>query len=287
MSFLGNLFGGQPKQVAVQTTSSTPPSYALPYLKSSLKRAEDVYQTPQEYYPEQTWIDFAPATMAALDRGEARAMAGSPLVRGAQDFIGTTMGGGFLNPAAAMLQETARGDYLSGENPYLAAALQPAIDRVQGMYSRMGRLGSGANVAALTGALAPTYAQNYATERAHQLAAQRSIGDLAQTDLMNRYKAAAAAPGMAAEDYGDIGKLAAFGAAREQKTGEELADQMARFNFLQSREQESLANFLSSVRGGTMGSTQAQPIYGDPAGSAIGNLATLGQAAYYGSKLFG
>jgi hypothetical protein len=113
MSFLGNLFGGGTQQIGEQTTTSGPPGYAMPYLESALKRAEGIYQTPRSEFPEQTWVDFAPPTLMALGRGEARAMAGSPLARSAQNFIGTTMGGGFLNPAAAMLQETAGGDYLS------------------------------------------------------------------------------------------------------------------------------------------------------------------------------
>jgi hypothetical protein len=134
--------------------------------------------------------------------------------------------------------------------------------------------------------LAPTYARSYATERGHQLAAQRSIGDLAQRDFANRYQAARDAPVFAAEDYRDIEKLAAFGMAREQKTGEQLEDQKARFSFLQNREQEALRSFLASVGGATMGGTATQPIYGDPFGQGVGNLATLGQAAYYGSQAF-
>ena len=281
MSFLGDLFGGGSKQTSIATSTNSPPAYAQQYLTSGLERAEELYNTPREYYPGQTYADFSPTTQTALDRGEARAMAGSPLVSGAQNFVNTAMQGGFLNPAAAMLQGTAQGDYLDSGNPYLSAALQPAIDKIQGQFSQSGRLGSGANMSAMTSALAPVYAQNYATERANQLAAQRSIGDLAQTDFRNRAGAAAMAPGMAAEDYTDIGKLAGFGLAREQKTAEQLADNVARYNFLQNEPQQRLANFMALVKGGTVGSQSSQPIYSDPTSSAIGNIATLGAGAKF------
>ena len=275
MSFLGDMFGGGSKQVSTMQTASGPPAYALPYLESGLARAEDVYQRPRDYYPGQTYVDFSPASKAALELGETRALLGSPLLRGAQDFAATAMGGGFLNPAAAMLDPTARGDYLSGGNPYLAAALEPAIDRVSGQFSGAGRYGSGAHAAAMMGALAPTYAQNYATERQNQLAAQRGIGQLAQQDLANRFQAAGGAPALAREDYGDVGQLAKIGLAREQKTAEALAEDIARFNFVQSEEERRLQNYLSGIRGGTYGQTGTQPIYGDQTSSAIGNIGTI------------
>lgn len=285
MSFLGNLFGGSTKQTDTRTTTNDPPAYAQPFLTSALNRAEEVYQTPRSYFPGQTWVDFAPATLEALNRGEARAYAGSPLARSAKDFMGTALGGGFINPAAAQLGETARGDFLGG-NPFLTAALQPVRDRISGQFSGAGRYGSGAHAAAMTGALAPVYAENYARERANQLAAQRSIGNLAQSDFQNRFAAAAAARPLADADYTDIGRLAGIGQAREQQTAKQLTDEMARFDFLQNLPQERLTNFINTVRPSTVGNRASQPIYSNPTSSAIGNIAALGQAANYISKLF-
>tara|TARA_R100000808_G_scaffold5889_5_gene17784 strand:+ start:880 stop:1749 length:870 start_codon:yes stop_codon:yes gene_type:complete len=287
MNFLGDLFGSKPEVTSVATTTSGPPAYAEPYLKDAFKWAQDLYKTPREYYPGQSWVDFSPATAAALDRGEARAMAGSPLVSGAQHFVNTAMGGGFTNPATELLMQSAQGDFLSGSNPYLAAAMQPAIDQIQGQFSLGGRLGSGANMSAMTSALAPVYAQNYATERSNQLAAQNAIANLGQLDFQNRMSAAGMAPTLAAEDYTDIGRLIGFGTAREEKTAEKLADAMSRWNFLENEEMERLNNYLAAVKGGTMGSTTSQPIYSDPTSSAIGNLSGLAGAAYLASKVFG
>ncbi len=43
MSIIGDIFGGKPEQVAVQTISSNPPAYAQPFLTSVMNRAEDIY----------------------------------------------------------------------------------------------------------------------------------------------------------------------------------------------------------------------------------------------------
>lgn len=286
MSFLGDIFGGGSKQISTAVTQNEPPAYAKPYLESGLERGEELFNQPREYYPDQTFVDYSPASLEAISRGETRALTGSPLLSNAQNFTNATLGGGFVNPAIAGLQSTADGDFLAANNPYLSAAMQPAIDQVQGQFSRAGRLGSGANMSAMTSALAPVYAQNYQNERTNQLAAQRAIGGYAQSDLQNRVNAASFAPSLAQADYSDIGQLAKFGMAREQKTGEALADDIARFNFLQNEPGERLANYMANVKGGTFGSSASQPIYGDPTSSAIGNIANLGMAANLFSKAF-
>jgi hypothetical protein len=286
MSFLGDIFGGNSKQISTAVTTQEPPAYAKPYLESGLARGEELFNKPREYFAGQTHVDFDPATEEALRVGEARARSGSPLLAGAQDFTSGVMGGGFTNPAIAQLQGTAQGDYLASGNPYLSAAMQPAIDQVQGQFSQAGRLGSGANMAAMTGALAPIYADNYARERQNQLAAQRAIGGYAQNDLQNQFLAAGAAPALAAADYSDISQLASYGQAREGKAGEVLSGDIARHNFLQNEPGERLANFMANTKGGTFGGTNTQPIYGNPTASAIGNVANLGAAANLFSRAF-
>ena len=64
------------KQTGVQTTTSAPPDYALPYLEKAMEGAEDIYENhPQTYYPGQTYTDFSPETMGAITAGEKRASA--------------------------------------------------------------------------------------------------------------------------------------------------------------------------------------------------------------------
>jgi len=287
MSFLGKLFGGGSQQTGVHTSVSEPPAYALPYLEHSLTGARDIYETPGQYYPNQTYVDFSPTTSSALGAGEARATAGNPLLGNAQGFTQAAMGGGFVNPAAAMLNQTARGDFLQNNNPYFAAAMQPAIDRVQGQFSRSGRLGSGANMSAMTSALAPMYAQDYNRERQNQIAAQGQIGSLAQQDFANRMGAARMAPVLAQADYADIDRLSTYGQIRDQKSAEALSDDIARWNFTQNEPTQRLQNYLAAVRGGTFGGSETRPIYSNPVGEGISNVANLGAAAKFFSDAWG
>ena len=289
MSFIGDLFGGDdPEQVSIaQTeTSSEPPAYAKPYLERVLGEAETLFDAPSTFFPGQTFIDFSAPTQAALDAGEARAMAGTPLTPATTASV--LRGLDFSNPATDMLMKTARGDYLEEGNPYLDAALQPVRDRVMGEFSRGNRLGSGANISALTSAMAPVYAENYERERARQEAAAQALGRLGQGDAQIQQRAAALAPTAAAFDYDDIGRLAQFGQAREVKAAEQLADEMARFDFLQNEPLRRLQNFAGLVRGGTIGGEQSstQPIYANPTSSGIGNLATLGAAGKFAKDIF-
>ena len=289
MSFIGDLFGGDDTEqvsIAQTDTSTEPPAYAKPFLERVLKESETLFEAPSTFFPDQTFIDYSAPTLAALDAGEARAMAGTPLNPATTASV--LRGLDFSNPATDMLMQTARGDFLGG-NPFLEAALQPAIDQIQGQFSQAGRLGSGANVAAMTNALAPIYAQDFARERALQQQAQTALGGLAQGDVRLQQQAAALAPQAAAFDYDDIGRLATFGQARELKAAEQLADEMARFDFLQNEPLRRLQNFAGLVRGGTIGNQQisTQPIYGNPTSTGIGNLGTLATAAGTIGQMFG
>ena len=280
MSFLGNMFGNK---TDISRSYSGPPPYAEPYYKRALDWSEDVSGTPLKYYPGATTVGFSDPTLEGLSMGEARARAGSPLVSGAEDFIGDTVGGGFTNPALAMLHKTAAGDFM-GANKYLTGAMQPGLDAIKGQFAAGGRLGSGANIGAMTAHMAPIFARNYERERANQLAAQRAIGQMSQEDLMNRFRAADMAPDIAAAGYDDSDRLLKYGAMREAKEGEKMTADMAKYDWLQNEEQKRLSNFLANIRGGTVGSTNTRPVYSNPAGQLFGNLATLGQGAYFGKK---
>ena len=280
MSFIGDLFGGGDDKVTTvsNTSTSTPPAYALPHLTRILGEAENLFEQPRDFFPSKTYTDFSEPTLAALGAGEARAVAGSPLIPQAQGALSGALG--FTNPATDFLTATARGDFLNEGNPFLEAALQPAIDRVQGQFSQAGRLGSGANISALTSALAPTYAADYDRERGRQIQAQRSLGELANQEQRTRMAAAAMAPTAASADYDDIGRLAQFGAAREAKAGEALRDQMARFDFLQNEPAQRLAEYAALTKGGTVGGDTASqtPYFSNPTQQGIGNVLGLAGA---------
>ena len=276
MSFIGDLFGGGDEVTTVaQTSTSEPPAYALPHLTRVLTEGENLFEQPRSFFPGKTYTDFSAPTLAGLGAGEARAAAGNPLIGQAQGAVSGAMD--FANPATDYLTQTARGDFLNANNPHLAAALQPAIDRVQGMYSRAGRLGSGANLGAVTQAIAPVYAQQFERERGRQMQAQQMLGDIANQQQRTRMAAATMAPGTAAADYDDINRLVGYGAAREAKAGEVLRDQMARHDFLQNEASQRLAEYAALARGGTIGSTGTTqtPYFSNPTQQGLGNLATV------------
>ena len=277
MSFIGDLFGGGDDEVTTvaQTSTSEPPAYALPHLTRVLSEGQNLFEQPRSFFPGKTYVDFSAPTLAGLGAGEARAAAGNPLIGQAQGAVSGAIN--FANPATDLLTQTARGDFLNANNPHLAAALQPAIDRVQGMYSRAGRLGSGANLGAVTQAIAPVYAQQFDRERGRQMQAQQMLGGLADQQARTRMAAAAMAPGTAAADYDDINRLLAFGSAREGKAAEKLRDDMARFDFLQNEPAQRLAEYAALTRGGTIGgsSTTNTPYFSNPTQQGIANIANI------------
>ena len=145
---------------------------------------------------------------------------------------------------------------LMGTNPLMAAAFRPVVEQVEAQASKAGRYGSGYQQAALGQALAP-YAYN---------AQQAAIAQAPQ----------ARAFGMA-----DLETLAGVGAAREAQSAAELQADIDRFNFEQAQPLSSLANYMATVQGGTVGSDKVTPYFRNPTGdflSGLSGLAGLGKS---------
>ena len=134
---------------------------------------------------------------------------------------------------------------LTGKNPLMAAAFRPAIEAVQAEASKAGRYGSGYQQAALAQALAPMAYQ----------AQQQAI---------------AQAPAARAFGQADLETLAQVGAAREAQSAAELAANIQRFQFEQEAPRAALADYMATVAGGTVGGQTIQPVYRQPALSALG-----------------
>lgn len=222
-----------PKETTT-TTKTEPWAGAQGYLKeqyATIDRA--IKEGKPSYYPDSTVIEQSDATKAAQNSMINTALAGSPLVGNAQNAVnGITSGTAFdptgaatlaagtnwtnqgvsatknlsdllsgnANPATAMLQGTANGDFLNS-NPYLQDAIKKANDPliqeymtkvapgIDSQFAAGGRMGSGAFAQtrnnsdktfanALADQTAGIMAENYANERGNQLAAQNSIGAL-------------------------------------------------------------------------------------------------------------
>ena len=145
---------------------------------------------------------------------------------------------------------------LMGTNPLMSAAFRPVVEQVQAQAAKAGRYGSGYQQAALGQALAP-----YAYQ-AQQAAIQQ-------------------APQARAFGMADLETLAGVGAAREAQSQAELQADIDRFNFEQAQPLSSLANYMATVQGGTVGSDEVTPYFRNPTGdflSGLSGLASLGKS---------
>ena len=237
--------------------SSTPWSGQQPYLTDVFSRAQQQFNAgPMQYFPNSGVVPFSNQTEQALQTAEQRATDPNSLIGGAQNQLGSTI----------------RGDYLSG-NPFFEGAFKKIADPIQARmgaaFSGAGRYGSGAHQGALASALSDTAGQlqfqNYGQERQNQLSALNFAPSLQRADT-------------------DI--LSQVGGTREAMAGNELQDQMNRFNFNQNAPDEALRRYMTLVGGGLYGSsTQSQqPLYSNNLLTGLGGAAS---AAGILGNLFG
>jgi len=243
----------KPSGTRVVTQSNDPWSEQIPYLKTGFARAQsDVLDKPIQYYPSSTIVPFSPTTEQGLGLTEARALAGSPVMQGAQTNIADTLSG----------------KYLGEENPYLQSAIDAAsrgitrnyqksvLPGISSFASGRGRYGSGMQKSAYDDSQAALASQ------LGDVASGMSYANLAQ-ERQNQLAAAQMAPGLAQADYSDIQALLDVGTAREKKAGAELQEDISRYYQEQTAPQDALAQYLSMVAGGQFGGQRetAQPIY--------------------------
>jgi len=213
-----------------------------PFVEYGLNEAKGLYQTDTpQYYGGQTYISPSAQTQAALQSAQNRALAGNPLLTGAQQQQGATVGG----------------SYLSAGNPYFSQAMQgaaqgatqnynDAIMAAQSGASRAGRYGSGVsadiqNRAANT--LANTLANKYGEFAAQNYANERQ---LQQQSALN-------APALAQADYADIQQLMNVGKTAEDYQKTALQADIDRFNFEQNKPYQKLSAYLGAAYGAPTG----------------------------------
>jgi len=141
---------------------------------------------------------------------------------------------------------------LMGTNPLQAAAFRPVIEQVEGTLGKAGRYGSQYGAQAMAQSLAP-YALQAQQAAISQAPAAYQFG-LAPSELMM-----------------------GVGAAREEQARAQLQADIDRFTFEQNKPQQKLAEYLTSVQGGTVGTQQITPQYNQPAASFLGGALTGGQ----------
>ena len=259
--------GGGSQQVSQQRIDPT----VQPFVEFGLQQAKNLYGTgagPQ-YYPGQTYVSPSQFTQQALQGAGQRAMAGSPLQQTAlQQQLGT-VSGAYLGPNPFL-----QGAIAAASRP-LEQQFQQRLGQIQSQASAAGRYGSGAQSALETGA----------TE-----AFARGLGDISQQMAYQNYAqerarqeaAAAQAPALAQSEYADLQRLLQAGQGQEAYQEQQLAADIARFNFGQQAPYSALQSYLGAVYGAPMGTITTAPTYRSPiagglggglAGYALGGLA--------------
>jgi len=293
-----------------RTTSTTePPAFIQPYLQEAAGQARSIYsQGPNQYYPGNTVVPFAPQTEAALAGTEARATGGSPVNQAAQGYATRTLSndptsqfGAASNPFAANTWQSGKG------NPYLDQTFNRAADSVQNRLSSQ-FAGAGRNLDASRPAQAQemndlatnVYGGAFDAERNRQMAAyQQSNAIGAQgyenerarmaSDLTSQRAqqlgVAGLAPQLANQDYVDLQALQGVGSQVEGLAGNYMEDAAARWDYQQNAPGMALDQYiarLNSYPGSSMSSMT--PTYRNRTAGAVGGAMT---GAMAGSMLGG
>ena len=279
--------------VTTQGKSEIDPAL-LPYLTEGLERSKSLFLTGQQptYFPGQTYVSPTAATTDALAQQEALARQENPLLQQSQQAFLSSLG---------QQGQTASGAFLNA-NPYQQQMIQAAtrpleqkfseqvLPGISSLYSKSGRLGSGAMERALgtategygraLGDITANIAGNqYQTERGLQEAAQRSQAILAQQ-----------APSIYGQQFLPSQTLGQVGAQQEAIAAQPLQEEMARFQFGQQLPYQQLQGYLSSVYGTPLGGygsqTQQTPVYQNRAAGGLGGAIAGGLGGYALSKAF-
>lgn len=258
------LFSKQPDKV--QATSTTEPGPTVkPYVEFGLGQAKQLYQQPgPDFFPGSTVTPFSPEQTEAQNATLARARAGNPLIGQSQHYISDVLSGKYLNTGNPNDDAVYKG---------MEAKIMPSVNT---LFANAGRYGSDAGHASTLGtalgeAYAPYASANWNAERGR-------MGE-----------AAAAAPGLAHEDYFDPSMIDAVGAQRQGLAGQELQDAIARWTFKQDQPQQKLQQYLANILG-VVGSNQtsSEPYYQPSAWTQLAGLGIsgLGTAASLGWQPF-
>tara|TARA_R110001632_G_scaffold27194_1_gene73128 strand:+ start:159 stop:968 length:810 start_codon:yes stop_codon:yes gene_type:complete len=237
--------GSNPTNVTT-TTSAEPSEFVKPYVSEAFDQAQNLFQseTPN-FYPNQTYTDFAPETNLAMQLGTARAL-NNPLLASSQNEINSILQGDYLsptsNPYSQALYNQMAGDVTSG---------------VQSQFSKAGRLGSAANQEVLASELGNIANQVYGGQY-----------DKERANMMN---ATQIAPQLAQADYTDIQALGGIGQQKESMDMAKIQDAMSRFDFEQQKPYYKLREYLGSIGANVPTTTsQTRPVFRNTGAGLLG-----------------
>ena len=246
---IGGIFGGSQQGNPTQTVTNVNemPAWLQYYYTGNpgegtvgtLKEANRLYKEEvPEYFPGSTVTPYGEESLDALQMQEDLARGGSPLLGTAYDQVSNMAAGGMLggNPYIDQVISDLTEDVTEGVNTNAFFSGRESSPHHAGAVAReVGRMA------------APIRMQDYQAERGYMQDALRM------------------APAVEEFRYDPSRRLAGVGAAREAKSAEELADQIARHDFEQMMPHEQLSRYASIVGGapvvssGTTTTYQPQP----------------------------
>jgi hypothetical protein len=203
--------------MATTTTSTQLPQWLQDYMATAANRGLNIANMPFTAYPAGEFQEPLNATQnAGINMIQQRATTGSPLMQGAQQQLGQTIGGNYLqsNPFFNTVSGIANGGGLQG-NPYLKGILDTTQNDVQ---ARMGQLGVGSGSFGNSGVQATAARelsdsanrlqyQNYNDARNQQMQALGLGSGMYDSERGRQMAAMGMAPGFAQEDYRDADRL--------------------------------------------------------------------------------
>lgn len=226
------------------TQNNSPWPGVSSYLTGTLyPKAQNIGNQPLTYFPNQTFANPTPQQTQAIGL-QSQLATNDPVMQSATGGITP-----YLN-----------GSMLSAGNPYLGAAFntaaQAAIPQIQSGFEANGRYGSGAAANAQASALT-----NLAGQMAYQNYSDQST---------NQLKAMLLAPQISQGNFADIGQLASAGAQQQAFNQLPITEAMNRFQFNQDAPFLSASRMAQLLGGAPTSSTQTQPYFSNPVGSALG-----------------
>ena len=257
-----------------------------PFLTEGLRQAQELFLRQQpSMFPGQTYVSPSEQTLQSLQAQEDIARQASPILGQAQQAyqaslgqVGQTAAGGFLNAnpyQQAMMEAATR--------PLTQQFSQAVLPGISSLYSKSGRLGSGAMERAL-GTATESYGRSLGDITANIAGTQyQQERGLQQQAQLQQAALAQAAPQMYGQQFLPSQTLGQIGAQREAIAAQPLQEQMSRFAYQQRLPYEQLSGYLSSVYGsplGQFGTPAAQPTYQNRTAGALGGGIAGGLGGY-------
>lgn len=256
--------GARPPQIVTQATSKSPWGPQAPYLEEGFEAAKEQFEGPRpSYFPGSTVTPFAPETEEALGIRTAQARDPGGLIGGAEQQLGQTLAGDYLQPDNPVYQQMLQG---------ITSSVRPGVDT---SFARAGRYGSPLHTEALGRGISAGMMPFIGQERSRQLGAAQAAPQFA-----------AVRPGI----------LSGIGAQRESLGGAQLQDRIARHDFEQNLPAQKLGQYMANISGGYGGTGLSQtqrPTYSNPLMTGLGagaGLASIGQSLFEpkgGGGIFG